>query len=321
MQESGKQSPPSALAITPISQNGASPTSAVGSINARMKFLLASQGVASEEVFEGPLPSPTSANSQHKRYYCEQCDKTFDRVTALNSHLIMHLGQKDNECSFCKKGFARRHDMLRHERSVHLKSKRYCQTCDVKFKKESEYIYHKQIHDIDAHAIAVQASPSHSSSAHTPLHDAVAKNALLETAASKVKSIDEPKSVEASPVRASIAASSAHDLFRDRAATDGLLALDGSKGKRSYDYFAGKVTVAKTLAIDPKFLASTVPRSAFPAVPNHWSEYVPERYTPNEAVYSDRNGQEAAEFMRRHISVMQSQVEPPIRPSLHYDYE
>lgn len=68
------------------------------------------------------LDSPVSEISQRQSsdlHYCPECDKSFTKLTLLKSHMVMHQPERLHQCDYCPKSFSRRHDMLRHQRSVH----------------------------------------------------------------------------------------------------------------------------------------------------------------------------------------------------------
>ncbi|KAK5695114.1 hypothetical protein LTR17_024616 [Elasticomyces elasticus] len=89
----------------------------------------------------------TAHQERHKRGYtkqeeavcsCEQCGKVFQRQYNLKAHMETHNpGRPQNHvCPYaeCEKRFVRRTDLLRHESSVHLKTRNWtCHLCDVSF--------------------------------------------------------------------------------------------------------------------------------------------------------------------------------------------
>ncbi len=73
------------------------------------------------------------------KYHCEQCGKGTMDMTALNVHLRSHTGTTEHKrrlyiCKFCRKRFARKYDLRRHELAIHNKSFRYqCEQCGKGF--------------------------------------------------------------------------------------------------------------------------------------------------------------------------------------------
>jgi hypothetical protein len=81
---------------------------------------------------------------QHKSeglFTCKFCGRGFAKQNFMKSHEIVHkriiiskLEEKCHECIYCSKLFARRHDKLRHERTVHaLEKSLSCATCNKLF--------------------------------------------------------------------------------------------------------------------------------------------------------------------------------------------
>ncbi|KAK0828624.1 hypothetical protein LTS16_009173 [Friedmanniomyces endolithicus] len=85
--------------------------------------------------------------SRHRREYtkpeeavcsCQTCGKVFQRHYNLKAHMETHDPSRaqPHECLYpdCDKRFVRRTDLLRHEQSVHLKTRNYvCHLCDTSF--------------------------------------------------------------------------------------------------------------------------------------------------------------------------------------------
>lgn len=69
---------------------------------------------------------PNDNNNEYLPYVCKHCHKGFERKSNHDSHIRLHLTVKPHICSFCSKGFVRRSDLLRHERSLHLKTTFRC---------------------------------------------------------------------------------------------------------------------------------------------------------------------------------------------------
>ncbi|KAI8916203.1 hypothetical protein EDD86DRAFT_197963 [Gorgonomyces haynaldii] len=66
-----------------------------------------------------------SVSPQRNHIQCQVCHKNFHTQFSLKSHMTVHSDEKLHSCHMCKKRFARRHDMLRHERTVHTAEKAY----------------------------------------------------------------------------------------------------------------------------------------------------------------------------------------------------
>ncbi|KAJ3109125.1 Zinc finger protein zfpm1 [Phlyctochytrium bullatum] len=89
-------------------------------------------GVASDSV--GGLDALDPANA-HKKFICAYpgCGRSFSKPYSLKTHMISHSGNKPHKCLYCSASFARKHDMLRHVRTVHGNRKlpAECQLCQT----------------------------------------------------------------------------------------------------------------------------------------------------------------------------------------------
>jgi hypothetical protein len=68
-------------------------------------------------------PRRIKTTAENARYYCVECDKGFQRVYNLRSHMLKHeVSRQKMRCTYsgCDKCFDRKTDLGRHERSVHL---------------------------------------------------------------------------------------------------------------------------------------------------------------------------------------------------------
>jgi len=68
---------------------------------------------------------------------CQHCSTICSSIPQLNRHLRSHMATKDFICSMCSRGFARKHDLLRHETSIHSTERPYeCPKCSRRFKRK-----------------------------------------------------------------------------------------------------------------------------------------------------------------------------------------
>ena len=58
--------------------------------------------------------------SHRQLYTCDECGKSFNWRSHLDSHKRMHSGIKPFVCAFCKKGFTQKGHMKRHIFTTHL---------------------------------------------------------------------------------------------------------------------------------------------------------------------------------------------------------
>lgn len=57
-------------------------------------------------------------------YKCKQCNSKFMTQNTLNTHMLIHYGEKKHLCNFCGNSFLSRGQLKIHERS-HTKEKPY----------------------------------------------------------------------------------------------------------------------------------------------------------------------------------------------------
>ncbi|KAJ3416747.1 hypothetical protein HDV05_000121 [Chytridiales sp. JEL 0842] len=78
----------------------------------------------------------------------EGCDKTFPRQYNLNSHVYCHTGERPHVCEFCNAGFARKHDLRRHMRTLHSTERPFkCDRCQQSFNTEEHLKRHRTAED------------------------------------------------------------------------------------------------------------------------------------------------------------------------------
>ena len=87
-------------------------------------------------------------------FKCIFCNQRFQKLTALKSHELVHtgffclLGERNHSCIICGKAFTRRHDMLRHQRTVHKSEMALeCATCGLIFESYPQLTKHCSDHN------------------------------------------------------------------------------------------------------------------------------------------------------------------------------
>ncbi|KAI8840639.1 hypothetical protein BJ741DRAFT_706016 [Chytriomyces cf. hyalinus JEL632] len=81
-------------------------------------------------IYQQPSAHPTTESTDNttppiqNRYPCPffECAKAFKTAWHRSSHMKLHTTTRDFPCSQCAMTFARRHDVLRHERTVHSRA-------------------------------------------------------------------------------------------------------------------------------------------------------------------------------------------------------
>eukprot|EP00842_Homolaphlyctis_polyrhiza_P003218 jgi/Hompol1/3898/HPOL_001659-RA len=69
-----------------------------------------------------------------EEFHCSTCGRGFLKMHLLRSHMVVHSDTRPHKCSYCKSSFARRHDMLRHQRTIHGPKRFFnCKLCPIRF--------------------------------------------------------------------------------------------------------------------------------------------------------------------------------------------
>jgi hypothetical protein len=89
-------------------------------------------------------PRRIKTTAENARFYCNECDKRFQRVYNLRSHMLKHEATREKiHCpqSGCNKSFDRKTDLGRHERSVHLHLREHkCVLCGSFFARKDTLV-------------------------------------------------------------------------------------------------------------------------------------------------------------------------------------
>lgn len=89
-------------------------------------------------------PRRVKTTAENAKFYCNECDKRFQRVYNLRSHMLKHEAARDKiPCPHagCSKSFDRKTDLGRHERSVHLHLREHkCVLCGSFFARKDTLV-------------------------------------------------------------------------------------------------------------------------------------------------------------------------------------
>ncbi|KAK9686203.1 hypothetical protein K7432_015238, partial [Basidiobolus ranarum] len=105
-----------------------------------------------ERVAAFQKPNKRGKQSRDRRYSCSECEKTFDRPSALASHRKTHSQLREFTCTLCSSAFKFKHDMERHLRR-HTGDKPYpCSHCDQVFYRSDTMTNHMKTKHPDVSA-------------------------------------------------------------------------------------------------------------------------------------------------------------------------
>ncbi|KER26145.1 hypothetical protein T265_14068, partial [Opisthorchis viverrini] len=88
-----------------------------------------------------------ASQSNHCRYQCPYCVKSFPRSANLNRHLRTHTGEQPYQCEYCKRGFSISSNMQRHVRNIHQRERPFvCVVCSRAFAQRTNLDRHMRHH-------------------------------------------------------------------------------------------------------------------------------------------------------------------------------
>ncbi|CAJ1082901.1 zinc finger protein 771-like [Xyrichtys novacula] len=95
---------------------------------------------------ESSLSAHMAGHTRGRRFSCSFCKKSFSLRLDLVRHRRIHNGQKTFSCSVCGRGFSRRPNLQRHQ-LVHTGEKPYsCSECGKRFKQKAHLYLHRVVH-------------------------------------------------------------------------------------------------------------------------------------------------------------------------------
>ena len=101
-----------------------------------------------------PKPSRLTAhmNTFHKNirnFTCSKCDKSFKTRLHLETHQLLHTGERPHKCPDCGDSFRHKVSLIAHQR-IHTDIRPYvCETCGKRFREPSTLKAHTRVHSGD----------------------------------------------------------------------------------------------------------------------------------------------------------------------------
>ncbi|XP_017849842.1 transcription factor Sp2 isoform X2 [Drosophila busckii] len=161
-QVSEPQQQPAQVAITSITNTGASTTPSALALHA-----LTCPTCQREFKKKEHLTQHVKLHAGLRPFKCSEdgCDKAFSRKEHLSRHLVSHSGQKMYTCDECKKPFSRKDNLNKHKRSHNTQTcetrMHHCEICNKNFPSKQLFEKHNEMHKKSLSGKAeVQPSPT-----------------------------------------------------------------------------------------------------------------------------------------------------------------
>ncbi|KAL1122317.1 hypothetical protein AAG570_003722 [Ranatra chinensis] len=89
------------------------------------------------------LAQHRATHLNRRPFFCDICNKSFNRVSTLISHRKIHSNDKRHICHICNKGFHQKGN-LRNHIYTHTNERPYkCEICEKGFNQKSNLVCHK----------------------------------------------------------------------------------------------------------------------------------------------------------------------------------
>ena len=87
----------------------------------------------------------TSLTHSGKLYSCNLCERSFDKISNMKQHVLLHTGEKPFSCEQCGKEFRRKYHLNKHK-LLHTGEKPHrCELCGAAF---------RRVHHLSQHVLS-----------------------------------------------------------------------------------------------------------------------------------------------------------------------